>query len=79
MENKTVYSATLTASQESQKKAVQRTGVLSLALLRYKKTLVVGWTFLKHNGNNALHQKFKKLCYFINWRWNNAEDFNCRR
>ena len=28
MENKTVYSATLTASQESQKKAVQRTGVL---------------------------------------------------
>ena len=33
MENKTVYSATLTASQESQKKAVQRTGVLSCTLV----------------------------------------------
>ena len=29
--------------------------------------------------NSALHRKFKKLCYPINWRWNNAEDFNCRR
>lgn len=33
MENKTVYSATLTASQESHKKAVQRTGVLSYTLV----------------------------------------------
>ena len=40
--------------------------------------VAVGQNFLTYMGNYTLHHKFKKLCYPINWRWNNAEDFNCR-
>lgn len=32
-----------------------------------------------YKNHNALHQKFKKLCYSIKRRWNDAENFNCRR
>ena len=36
------------------------------------------WTeHFAYMENYTLHHKFKKLCYPINWRWNNAENFNC--
>ena len=36
------------------------------------------WTeHFAYMENYTLHHKFKKLCYAINWRWNNAENFNC--
>ena len=46
MENKTVYSATLSASQEAQKKDVQRTGILSCALVLVVAAVTNFGTFL---------------------------------